>query len=247
MKAMRNVVGKALAALSGSSEIAPDFEQDFLAIRERAKKFTMTSPERQYALYKATQYVVANAIQGDVVECGVWRGGSSMIVALALQHFGSTEKTLYLYDTFGGMSEPTTEDVDLQGTPSAERWRSEQKNGFNAWDYAPFEDVQRNMASTHYPQHKIVYVRGKVEDTIPATLPASIALLRLDTDWYESTRHELDHLFPLLVPGGVLLIDDYGHWAGAKKAVDEYLEKHKIKMYLNRIDYTGRVAIKIAP
>jgi hypothetical protein len=100
------------------------------------------------------------------------------------------------------------------------------------------------MAMTNYPQDKLNYVVGKVEDTIPETLPRKIALLRLDTDWYESTLHELNHLYPLLTEGGVLIIDDYGHWQGAKKAVDEYIEKNKLKILLNRIDYTGRIAIK---
>ena len=87
-------------------------------------------------------------------------------------------------------------------------------------------------------------MKGKVEDSIPQTLPGKIALLRLDTDWYESTAHELKHLYPLLVPGGVIIIDDYGHWEGARKAVDEYIEANKLPLLLNRIDYTGRIGIK---
>jgi hypothetical protein len=75
-------------------------------------------------------------------------------------------------------------------------------------------------------------------------LPEQIAVLRLDTDFYESTRHELRHLYPRLVHGGVLIIDDYGHWAGARKAVDEYIAEEGIRLLLNRIDYTGRIAIK---
>ena len=72
-------------------------------------------------------------------------------------------------------------------------------------------------------------------------MPERIALLRIDTDWYESTRHELVHLYPRLSPGGVLIIDDYGHWQGARKAVDEYFQAG---LFLNHIDYTGRLAIK---
>jgi len=75
-------------------------------------------------------------------------------------------------------------------------------------------------------------------------MPGKIALLRLDTDWYESTAHELKHLYPLLVPGGVIIIDDYGHWEGARKAVDEYITAEKLPLLLNRIDYTGRIGIK---
>jgi O-methyltransferase len=89
-------------------------------------------------------------------------------------------------------------------------------------------------------------VKGKVEDTVPKNAPEKIALLRLDTDWYESTRRELVHLFPRLVPGGVLIIDDYGHWQGARKAVDEYIAGNQVKILLNRVDYTGRIGVKIA-
>ena len=89
-------------------------------------------------------------------------------------------------------------------------------------------------------------VKGKVEDTVPKNAPEKIALLRLDTDWYESTRRGLVHLFPRLVPGGVLIIDDYGHWQGARKAVDEYIAGNQVKILLNRVDYTGRIGVKIA-
>jgi O-methyltransferase len=83
-----------------------------------------------------------------------------------------------------------------------------------------------------------------VEDTIPASVPEQIALLRLDTDWYESTKCELEILFPRLVKGGVIIIDDYGCWQGARKAVDEYFNKNNIAILLNRMDDTGRIGIK---
>lgn len=85
-----------------------------------------------------------------------------------------------------------------------------------------------------------------MERTIPAGAPGEIAILRLDTDWYESTRHELEHLYPRLSPGGILIIDDYGHWRGSRKATDEYIEKHAAALFLGRIDYTGRIAVKTA-
>jgi O-methyltransferase len=112
------------------------------------------------------------------------------------------------------------------------------------WCNAPMEGVQNVMSKTGYDRDKIHFVQGKVEDTLPSNSPEKIALLRLDTDWYESTRHELIHLFPLLSIDGVIIIDDYGYWQGAKKAVDEYFEEHNIKILLNRIDETGRIAIK---
>ena len=84
-----------------------------------------------------------------------------------------------------------------------------------------------------------------MEDTIPKKAPQMISLLRLDTDWYESTRHELIHLFPRIAPFGVIIIDDYGHWQGVREAVDEYIRENNIKILLNRVDYTGRIGVVI--
>jgi hypothetical protein len=119
-----------------------------------------------------------------------------------------------------------------------------QKQTSFIWGIAPLESVRTNVESTDYPVECVRYIQGRVEDTIPLEAPDQIALLRLDTDWYESARHELVHLYPRLVPGGVLVIDDYGHWQGARKAVDEYLAEHGIRVLLCRMDYTGRIALK---
>jgi len=107
------------------------------------------------------------------------------------------------------------------------------------------DEVKSNLLKTNYPEQNLFYFKGKVEETLPEPSIGKIALLRLDTDWYESTKHELTVLYDKLVEGGILIIDDYGHWSGSKKAVDEFIEKRKLKIFLNRIDYTGRLAIKI--
>ena len=114
------------------------------------------------------------------------------------------------------------------------------------WCHATLDDVQHNMRATGYPQERVHYVQGKVKDTLLKQRPRSVACLRLDTDWYESTRHELEHLFPRLASGGVLILDDYGFWAGQKKAVDEYFAAHGITLLLKRIDANARLAIKTA-
>jgi hypothetical protein len=111
------------------------------------------------------------------------------------------------------------------------------------WAYATLEDVKQAMDETAFPAERIHYYKGKVEDTIPEHIPDKISILRLDTDWYESTRHELDHLYPRLSPGGVLLLDDYGWWDGARRAVDEWLEETGHPLLLMRMD-VGRLAIK---
>ena len=110
--------------------------------------------------------------------------------------------------------------------------------------YASLEDVKKNLTASGYPPERIHYIQGKVEDTIPDTAPTQICMLRLDTDWYESTRHELAHLYPLLSRHGVLVIDDYGHWQGARQAVDEYFAARPEPVYLHRVDYTARLVVR---
>jgi O-methyltransferase len=221
----------------------PDFEPSFLAHFEKCAPYTMTSPERMYCLYKAVEHVSAAAIPGDVVECGVWRGGSSMLAASILEELGDRTRHSWLFDTFEGMSPPTSDDIAFSGEAAEGRWEQDQAEDHNEWCYAPLEDVQQNLRSTGRDENLLHFVKGKVEDTIPQHSPDQIALLRLDTDWYESTYHELIHLFPRIAPGGVLIIDDYGHWAGARKAVDQYLDERDIKLLLNRVDYTARIAV----
>jgi O-methyltransferase len=204
----------------------------------------MTSLERMYALYKAVDYVITNDIAGDFVECGVWRGGSAMLMASALKEAGHTDRHLWLYDTFAGMTEPTERDVSPAGDHARSRFDRQQRHGYNAWCYAPLDEVSANLLNTGYPPELLHFVRGRVEDTLPALGPEKIALLRLDTDWYESTRHELEHLYPRLARRGVLILDDYGHWHGARDATDEYMRSLAERPFLCRVDCTGRIAVK---
>ena len=145
------------------------------------------------------------------------------------------------------MSEPTSDDVDYLGNEALDLMRESDRNQSDSiWCNAALDEVKLNMASTNYPNEVVNYVVGPVEETLDDEhLPETIALLRLDTDWYESTKKELEVLFPRLSDGGVLIIDDYGHWNGCRKAVDEYFEQRNIHMLLNRIDYTGRVGVKL--
>lgn len=229
----------------GEEPLPADFDAKAAAIIGRVRAYTMTSPERLYALIQAVRHVAAAAIPGDLVECGVWRGGSMMAAALTLTECADTKRELYLFDTFEGMSVPTALDVSVDGQKASALLASPRSTDPESpWCYAGIDDVRAAMRSTGYPAERIHYVQGRVEDTVPGNAPARIALLRLDTDWYESTRHELEHLYPLLSPGGVLIIDDYGHWAGCRKAVDEYFGAHGVRLLLNRVDYTGRIAIK---
>jgi O-methyltransferase len=217
-------------------------DAEYKALHTLCRSFTMTSEERMFSVVNAVRYVLTNNIPGDFVECGVWKGGSSMIMAKMLQDRSITDRSLYLYDTYEGMSAPGEEDVDLRGNAASSTWKKEARDGDQSnWCYSTLDEVKGNFTRTGFPQAQIHYVKGKVEDTIPGVIPGQIALLRLDTDWFDSTYHELVHMFPLLSPGGVLIIDDYGYWQGARKAVDQYFKENGIAPLLNRIDDTGRI------
>jgi O-methyltransferase len=222
-----------------------DFDSESSAIIRRVQPYTMTTPERIYALIQAVRYVSSAGIPGSIVECGVWRGGSMMAVALTLLVAGRRDIDLYLLDTYEGMSEPGAKDVDFRGQTAAEKLGQTKKTrSSEIWAYSPVAEVRQNMAETGYDESRLHFIAGKVEDTLPGQAPEQIALLRLDTDWYASTRHELVHLYPRLSRGGVLLLDDYGHWKGARQAVDEYLAANNLNLLLNRVDAAGRIAIK---
>jgi O-methyltransferase len=222
-------------------ECPSDFGKDEAEILRGVRPWTLTSAERIYALIQAVRYVGVNGIAGAIVECGVWKGGSMAAVARTLLQMQDVSRDLYLFDTFAGMSEPSAKDVDYSGKPANEVMQ--ENSGFKCAD-APLERVKEVLYGTGYPRERIHFVPGKVEDTIPGCSPGVISLLRLDTDWYESTKHELVHLFPRLSKAGVIIIDDYGHWKGSRQACDEYFKENRIPILLNRIDYTGRIAVK---
>jgi hypothetical protein len=207
----------------------------------------MTSAERMYGLWQAVRHVESLAVPGAIVECGVWRGGSSMLAALALLDEGESARDLYLYDTFEGMSEPTERDVSFGGYDAHANWEKlRRQRDSEVLACADIATVRANLERTGYPQERLNFVQGKVEETIPGTVPDRVAILRLDTDWYASTRHELEHLYPRLERGGVLIVDDYGTWRGARDAVDEFFADRSNAPLLQRLDNTGRMGIKAA-
>jgi len=220
------------------TEAAPDFTAADRALMARVRPYTMTSIERVTGLCNAVRYVVRSKIDGAIAECGVWKGGSMMSVALTLLELGEL-RDLYLFDTFEGMTPPTEEDVTYAGVTAAELLAS--PTGRMRLD-AAMDQVRDAVASTGYPMDRVHFVPGRVEDTVPDRAPDRLALLRLDTDFYASTIHELAHLYPRLTTGGVLIIDDYGAWKGARQAVDEYFRDTAI--LLNRLDWTGRLMVK---
>jgi O-methyltransferase len=215
----------------------------------RCRPHTMVSAERLLAVIDATEHVVRQQVPGALVECGVWRGGSVLAMALTLLDLGVTDRPLHLFDTFEGMTEPTADDTSAFHDDATVEWRRARADGGVA--YAEVFDpsiyglgqVRRLLHASGYPPELVTCTVGPVEATLPAAAPPEVALLRLDTDWYESTRHELEHLYPRLARQGILIVDDYGHWDGAHKATEEYFSVVPRPLLL-RTDYTGRIGVK---
>ena len=221
-----------------------------VALIEEALPYTMTGVMRLRALIDSVRYCINAEIPGDFVECGVWRGGSVLTMIRTLQQLGVDDREIHLFDTFEGMTEPTEHDISRAEGRALEAWQEAQAENSTPWSYVfgpeafNEEGVRRLLLDTGYPAERLHFVRGPVEETVPESAPGDIALLRLDTDWYESTRHEMRHLYPRLARGGVLIIDDYGHWEGARRAVDEHLAEAGEPLLLTAVDYTARVAIR---
>ena len=216
------------------------------SIVEQVRSYSMTSDARLWMLLRSVEYLVTNRVPGHFVECGVWQGGSMMAVAKKLDAMNDHTRELWLYDTFSGMTDPSDLDVESHSGRSAMELLAESdiNNARGVWAYSLYEDVYANMMKTGYPSEKLRFIKGKVEETLKHHVPDQIALLRLDTDWYESTRAELEILYDKLVMNGVCIIDDYGHWEGARRAFDEFVSKLDHAPLLVPIDYTGRMFIK---
>lgn len=247
MKILKKIRQLLFNSSSDQSKKHPvDFTDEEIDLISLAKPYTMTSPERIVSLSRAIDYIEDNSIDGDIVECGVWKGGSMMVAAKKLMIRNTKSRNIVLFDTFDGMSDPSSEDISYDNYRAKELLSSSQKNNPNSiWCYAPIEEVKENLYKTGYTREKIHFIKGKVEETLQNNVPDKIALLRLDTDWYESTYMEMKILYPRLQRGGILIVDDYGHWSGAKKAIDQYVQENKLKLFLSRIDYTGRIAVKV--
>jgi hypothetical protein len=223
----------------------PDLSASDCEIIAAAHPFSMTGIPRLASLLIVVDYLISNRIPGAFVECGVWKGGSVVAMTRTLLRAGERTRPIFLYDTFEGMSQPSPVDVSYTGERAEELYRETMRpGGGSQWCAATIDAVRSVVLAQGYPADRIHFVKGRVEETIPSTIPDEIALLRLDTDWYESTRHELRHLYPLLVPGGVLIVDDYGYWKGARKAVDEFFEQTPDPVLISRIDAGARLVVK---
>tara|TARA_Y100000996_G_scaffold307319_1_gene244092 strand:- start:366 stop:1145 length:780 start_codon:yes stop_codon:yes gene_type:complete len=223
-------------------------KEDEINLLNSSAKYSMTSLARRWALINSIKYIKNRKIEGDFVECGVWKGGN-LIIFNNLNNKYELKKKIYGYDTFTGMSEPTIYDDNFLNVNAKKEWeRNKQENDINLSFncYSSINEVKNNIkdSSSKNSLANINFIQGKVEDTllIKENLPDKISILRLDTDWYESTKIELEILYPKLSNGGVLIIDDYGQWKGSRKAVDEYFQNQSVVMHY--IDFSCRMIFK---
>lgn len=235
------------AGLGAQMPVELSADDAFIVEHVLRNKLTMVSRERLYATALACRHVCAQRIEGEFVECGVWRGGNALVAASLFERDG-THRAIRLFDTFAGMTEPGALDLRARDGRDAQiDYSANRKATHNDWCYASLADVRKNFADLELLKPNVRFIEGDVVQSLrhEANLPEAIAVLRLDTDWYESTRAELEALYPRLAPGGVLILDDYGHWEGARKAVDEYF-RDRPRPLLQYTDYTGRMGVKLA-
>jgi O-methyltransferase len=231
---------------SDSAPIEMNDEDIELVQWVHGENLSMVSLAGLFSTVAAAKYVAENKIQGDFVECGVWRGGNSIIAAEIFKRY-SLNTRVFLFDTFKGMTEPSQDDRNIQDNqPALKEFISHQEETHNSWCFAPLEEVRNNFRKRNLLDESVIFVEGPVEETLlqGGVRPSSISFLRLDTDWYESTKIELEVLYPLVTNGGVLVIDDYGYWTGSKKATDEYFSNEIMRPLFHPIDESRRIGIK---
>lgn len=226
-------------AQSRRPEFPIDYEEAYIEIIKKTRGYTLTSHEKLYQLIGIVKYLIDNKISGDFVECGVWRGGSILAMIETLKLLKVDHIKIHLFDTF------SVNDM-LETTAAIEEDKPFESSGPVSLEQlsVDLESVKKLMRSTGYPQENIIFHVGRVEDTIPKSSIDSIALLRLDTDWYDSTRLQLESFYHKVENNGVVISDDYGYWEGHKKAVDEFLANNKLKPLLVRNDHACRFFIK---
>jgi len=174
-------------------------------------RHTMVSLPVLAATHRAAADVVARGVAGAIVECGVWNGGSAAILAGAALDAGDP-RPVHLFDSFAGLPPPTAED----GAAVARQF-------FDGWCVGDAAEARRALAAVGQDPAATHVYEGWFEETFPEAETGPIAVLHIDADWYEPVRLALERFYPLLQPGGALLLNDYGRWPGCDRATDEYL------------------------
>lgn len=212
----------------------------------------MCNIKRLESLHRLT-YDVAH-LNGALVEVGVYKGGSSMCMALSTMRHNSI-KTIHLYDTFAGLTQPCNLDFksgkDFKNTQ--EKWNKNRREGHNEWCYSPLEEVKKNFRKTNYPEHLVFFNKGDIcelnsdkirRDGSRKQFNLNISLLRIDVDFYEPTLASLELFYPQVEQGGIIIMDDYNCWNGAKQAYEDYIKKHDLKHNIMQIDHSAVYFLK---
>lgn len=234
-----------------------ELEEEAVANIAIVRKNTMLSYPRLTCLFNQVAFCEKNSIEGAFVECGVWKGGAIGLMALANLKYGKVKRDLHLFDAFDDICEPDAEKDKGVAFEELEQLGFKHKmagklipiKGIYAGigGHGTIEECEKLLLEKiKYPKNNIIFHKGWFQNTLPlnASKIGPIAILRLDGDWYASTKVCLENLFDQVVSGGFVIIDDYGHYEGCKKAVDEFIHEKKLNVFLHFVDYTCRYWIK---
>ena len=218
------------------------FQELYFCTRE----FTMLSRERLFDLYLSVKYAIANKIEGDIVEVGCWGGGAVAVALSTLNNSAQNEnnliRTVWGFDTFEGHPEPNADEVDVWGNNQLKLFKEFEIRGEN-WRKSSFDDATQNIRSICDNVDNLRLIKGRAEFTVPQSQISKVSILRIYVDWYEPTLISLQHLYPKVSPGGVVIVDDYGHHSGSRRAVDEFFGSTHPKY--THIDYSCISFVKV--
>lgn len=250
IKAALLPLGYEIRKLEGPAEAQPTpFEASFQQAAERVRPYTMLSQARLYSLFRQAVYCEENGITGAFVECGVWKGGAVALMAMANLTYGKTRRDIHLFDAFDNICEPDQAVDGERAVAETQKWAKKgNANGrlvpldgfYDQFGGAGTLEGNRELLENNvgYEAVRLHFHKGWFQDTLPADAKDidKIAILRIDGDWYASTKVCLDFLFEKVVRGGFIIIDDYGAYEGCRKAVDEFFAARNLHLFMNQID-----------
>ena len=238
-------------------ELLQHKDKEFEKIIKQTKKKSFLQREGMESLYRQTIHVNKSKLMGDIVECGVWKGGSAALMAKANLLSGNKTRTIHLFDSFTDICEPCEEKDGGRAIMEAKEFSQPEElqgklvplTGFydKFGGHGTIPDCKKLICGTmEYDEKKVIFHKGWFQDTIPRISKDidKISILHLDADWYESTKICLDHLYEKVEKGGFVIFDDYGTYEGCKKAVDEFMHSLANRPYLNEVDESIRYLIK---
>ncbi len=217
-----------------------EIDKNLEKILKKSENYINASLPNRWGIIQSLQHVKRNKIKGDIVETGVFHGGGIIFLNDILKYL-KLKKTIWGYDTFEGIPNINLKKDRILGSKKIKHVKKSDNMDKNMY---PTLDTVKNNLKKNNVKNQINLIKGDTKKTLKINkhLPKKISFLRLDTDFYESTLNELKTFYPKISKNGILMIDDYGHHVGCRKAVDEYFKNKKI--WLHRIDYTARLIIK---